>query len=247
MPSPDATQRDSLLPLPSGEGRGEGNQAAQILEHPRTEALNEIGAGAWSLPHPGPLPEGEGEEALRPKLALAVDIGGTFTDVTLQDPATGQAWRAKVPSVPADPSRAFIAGMEAALALAGAPPSAIARVLHGTTVATNLILEGKGAKAALVTTAGFRHVLDIGRQDIPRSANLYAWRKPRRPVPASRVFEVAERVGPGGDVLLPLDEASVAVAAEACRRHGVQAVAVCLLHGFANPVHERRVVELLQR
>ena len=194
-------------------------------------------------PHPDPLPEGEGEGR---RLALAVDIGGTFTDVTLQDPATGQSWRAKVPSVPTDPSRAFIAGMQAALDQADATPADIARVLHGTTVATNLILEGKGARAALVTTAGFRHVLDIGRQDIPRSANLYAWRKPRRPIPASRVFEVAERIGPGGDVLLPLDEAGVDVAADACRRHGVQAVAVCLLHGFANPVHERRVVELLR-
>ncbi len=204
------------------------------------------GAGAGGLPHPDPLPEGEGAAAPVAGLALAVDIGGTFTDVTLQDPATGQTWRAKVPSVPTDPSRAFIAGMQLALAQAGAAPGGIARVLHGTTVATNLILEGKGAKAALVTTAGFRHVLDIGRQDIPRHANLYAWRKPRRPVPASRVFEVAERIGPDGAVLLPLDEAGVAAAAEACRRHGVQAVAVCLLHGFANPVHERRVVELLR-
>lgn len=206
---------------------------------PSPDALRQVSLS----PFPG---EGGKAAASNAGLALAVDIGGTFTDVTLQDPATGQVWRAKVPSVPTDPSRAFIAGMEAALALAGAPPAAIARVLHGTTVATNLILEGKGARAALVTTAGFRHVLDIGRQDIPRSANLYAWRKPRRPVPASRVFEVAERIGPGGDVLLPLDEAGVAQAAEACLRHGVQAVAVCLLHGFANPVHERRVVELLR-
>ena len=181
-----------------------------------------------------------------PPLALAVDIGGTFTDVTLQDPATGRSWRAKTPSVPSDPSRAFVAGMEMVLAQAGATPGGIGRVLHGTTVATNLILEGKGARTALVTTAGFRHVLDTGRQDIPRQANLYAWRKPRRPVPASRIFEVAERVGPGGAVLTPLDEASVAEAAEACRRAGVEAVAVCLLHAFANAAHERRVVELLR-
>ncbi len=179
-------------------------------------------------------------------LSVAVDIGGTFTDITLQDAATGRAWRAKTPSTPADPSLAFITGVRLALDAAQAAPGSIGRVLHGTTVATNLILEGKGAVTALITTAGFRHVLDIGRQDIPRAANLYAWIKPRRPVPPSRVLEVVERVGPGGGVVTPLDEASVAEAAEACRRMGVQAVAVCLLHSFANPAHEQRVADLLR-
>ncbi len=133
-----------------------------------------------------------------------------------------------------------------ALDQAGAGASSINRVLHGTTVATNLILEGKCADTALITTAGFRHVLDIGRQDIPRAANLYAWRKPRRPVAASHILEIVERVGPGGIVLTPLDEASVAEAAEACRRLGVRAVAICLLHSFAHPDHERRVATLLR-
>ena len=178
--------------------------------------------------------------------AVAIDIGGTFTDVMLQDARTGQAWRAKTPSHPPDPSVAFIAGLHQVLALAGVEPNAVGRVLHGTTVATNLILEDKGATTALVTTEGFRHVLDIGRQDIPRRANLYAWRKPRRPVPASRVFEVTERIIAGGDVLIPLDEASVMAAADACRRLGVRAVAVCLLHSFANATHERRVASMLQ-
>jgi N-methylhydantoinase A len=179
-------------------------------------------------------------------LSVAIDIGGTFTDVTLRDAATGRAWRAKTPSTPADPSRAFIEGMRLALVQSGLSTADIGRVLHGTTIATNLILEGKGAETALITTAGFRHVLDIGRQDIPRQANLYAWRKPRRPVPASRVLEVIERIGPGGIVLTPLDEASVAEAVHACRRLGVQAVSVCLLHSFANPAHERRIAELLR-
>ncbi len=179
-------------------------------------------------------------------LSVAIDIGGTFTDVTLQHATTGQAWTAKTPSIPSDPSQAFVAGMRLALQQAGATAQQIGQVLHGTTVATNLILEGKGAVTALVTTAGFRHVLDIGRQDIPRRANLYAWRKPRRPVPASRIFEVTERVLPGGAVLTPLDEASVAEAAEACRALGVAAVAVCLLHSFANPAHEQRVAAMLR-
>ncbi len=179
-------------------------------------------------------------------LVVAVDIGGTFTDITLADAKTGRVTRAKTPSTPHDPSEAFLSGVHLALSAAGADPGAVGRVLHGTTVATNLILEGKGAHTALVTTRGFRHVLEIGRQDIPRAANLYAWRKPRRPVPPRRVLEVTERVGPDGIVLVPLDEPSVLEAAERCRRSGVEAVAVCLLHSFSHPAHERRVAALLR-
>jgi N-methylhydantoinase A len=178
--------------------------------------------------------------------SVAVDIGGTFTDITLADAALGRTWRAKVPSTPADPSDGFMAGVRAVLAAASATPAAITRILHGTTVATNLILEGKTARTALVTTAGFRHVLEIGRQDIPRTANLFTWVKPKRPVPPERVLEVKERVGPRGAVLVPLDETSVRHAAEAARRLDVEAVAVCLLHSFAHPEHERRVAEILR-
>jgi N-methylhydantoinase A len=179
-------------------------------------------------------------------LAVAVDIGGTFTDIALYDAKSGRVWRAKTPSVPADPSQAFLAGVRLALDDAGRAAPTLGRVLHGTTVATNMILEDKGARTALVTTAGFRHVLAIGRQDIPRRANYLAWVKPPRPVPASRVFEVRERIGAGGTVIEALDEASVHDAAEACRAQKVEAVAVCLLHSFANPMHERRVAELLR-
>ena len=177
---------------------------------------------------------------------IAVDIGGTFTDVTVQHAASARVMRAKTPSTPGDPSEAFLTGVTLALQSVGASPGAVGRVLHGTTVATNLILEGKGAPAALVTTAGFRHVLEIGRQDIPRAANLYAWLKPARPVPPRHVLEVTERVGAGGTVLTPLDEGSVALAAERIRALGVAAVAVCLLHSFAYPEHERRVASLLR-
>lgn len=179
-------------------------------------------------------------------LTVAVDIGGTFTDVALQDAASGRVWRAKTPSRPDDPSRAFLTGIELALEAAGRPASDLTRVLHGTTVATNMILEGKGARAALVTTRGFRHVLAIGRQDIPRASNLYNWEKPTRPVPNSRVLEVDERVAPGGEITQPLDEASVHAAAEALRAMEVEAVAVCLLHAFTNPAHEIRTAELLR-
>src|SRR5438105_14036972 len=100
-------------------------------------------------------------------------------------------------------------GVRLALEEAGYDAPTLGRVLHGTTVATNMILEHKGARTALVTTKGFRHVLTIGRQDIPRKANLYTWVKPSRPVPASRVLEVDERIGAGGAIQTPLDEASV--------------------------------------
>ncbi len=179
-------------------------------------------------------------------LSVAVDIGGTFTDITIQDTASGRAWTAKTPSTPHDPSEAFLAGVRLALEAAQGEAARVGRVLHGTTVATNMILEGKGAAAALVTTAGFRHVMEIGRQDIPRRVNLHAWVKPQRPVPPSRVFEVVERISAQGEVLAPLDEASVHAAAEACRASGVTAVAVCLMHAFTAPEHERRVAEILR-
>lgn len=179
-------------------------------------------------------------------LAIAIDIGGTFTDVSLIDRASGQVWRAKTPSVPSDPSEAFLNGIRLALAEAGASAEALGQVLHGTTVATNMILEGKGARTALVTTRGFRHVLAIGRQDIPRKANLYTWVKPERPVPASRIVEIDERVAAGGAVLSALDEASVHAAAAALKEMDVEAVGVCLLHAYANPAHERRAAEILR-
>ncbi|MBP1842700.1 N-methylhydantoinase A [Rhizobium petrolearium] len=184
--------------------------------------------------------------SLENSLSVAVDIGGTFTDVALLDRATGKVWRAKTPSVPSDPSEAFLNGIRLALADAKREAASLGQVLHGTTVATNMILEDKGARTALVTTRGFRHVLAIGRQDIPRKANLYTWVKPERPVPASRIVEIDERVAAGGAVLDALDEASVRTAAEAIRGMDVEAVGVCLLHAFANPVHEKRAAEILR-
>jgi N-methylhydantoinase A len=181
-----------------------------------------------------------------PPLAVAIDIGGTFTDIALRDLSTGQAWTAKTPSTPRDPSEAFLTGLKLALEAAGREAREIGRVLHGTTVATNLILEGKAPPAALITTEGFRHVLEIGRQDIPRAANLFAWVKPKRPIPPSRILEVPGRIAADGSELAPLDEKAVREAASRCRAMGVQAVAVCLLHAYANPSHERRAAAILR-
>ncbi len=179
-------------------------------------------------------------------LILAVDIGGTFTDVTLQDATTGEAWTAKTPSTPADPSEGFLAGVALALREAGREAAAIGRVLHGTTVATNLILEGKTAPTALLTTAGFRHVLEIGRADLPRRDNLWSWIKPQRPVPPSRVHAIPGRIAADGTELAPLDEDAVRAAARAARAAGARAVAICFLHSFANPGHERRAAALVR-
>ncbi len=178
-------------------------------------------------------------------LSVAVDAGGTFTDIVLVDRASGRRWEAKVPSTPDDRSRAFAEGVAKVLDIAARQPSDITHVLHGTTVATNAILEGKGAKAGLLTTAGLRHVLEIGRHDIPRHENLYAWVKPRRPIPPEQVMEARERLDSEGGIVTPLDEADVRAAAAEFRRLGVQAVAVCFLHSFSNPAHERRAGAIL--
>jgi N-methylhydantoinase A len=178
-------------------------------------------------------------------VAVAIDIGGTFTDVTLFDRASGRLWNAKTPSTPADPSVGFINGIAAVRKISGAVPGAIGQVMHGTTVATNMILEGKGARAALLTTRGFRHVLEIGRHDIPRKSNMYSWVKPKRPVRPQHIFEIAGRLGPTGEELEPLDEAAVHAAARALREAGLDAVAICFLHSYADPSHERRARDII--
>ncbi len=180
-------------------------------------------------------------------LLVAVDIGGTFTDITLQNTATGEAWTAKTPSTPGDPSEAFITGVTLALAQAGCSAAEVGRVLHGTTVATNLILEGKTAPTAMLTTHGFRHVLEIGRADLPRRDNLWSWVKPKRPVPPAWVHEIPGRIGADGAELVPLDEAAVRAAARAAVAAGAKALAICFLHSFTSPAHERRAKAIVQQ
>jgi N-methylhydantoinase A len=180
------------------------------------------------------------------RYAVAIDTGGTFTDVTLFDRESGRMWTAKTPSTPSDPSIGFMNGIEAVLEKASLSAGDLTQVFHGTTVATNLILEGKGADVGLVTTAGFKHVLEIGRQDIPRTANLFAWIKPTRPVLPQRIHDVPERVDIDGNVLVALDEDAVRRAAQDFKARGVNAVAVCFLNSFAYPVHEMRTAEILR-
>ena len=178
--------------------------------------------------------------------ALALDVGGTFTDVMLMHRESGQLWTVKTPSTPADSSEGFFQGIQKMLPLAGIAPEAVDYVLHGSTVATNTILEGKGASTGMITTEGFQYVLEIGRHDIPRRANLYAWVKPVRPVPPRRILEVRERVLLDGTVDIPLDEAGCREAARRLRALGVEAVAVVFLYAYANPTHEQRAAVIFQ-
>jgi N-methylhydantoinase A len=178
-------------------------------------------------------------------LAIALDVGGTFTDVTLAVPTSGAIWITKTPTTPHDPAEGFLTGVDKALRLAGARPESLTHVLHGTTTATNAILEAKGVRTGLLTTAGFRYVLEIGRHDIPRRANMFAWVKPARPVPPELIIEIPERVAVNGDVITPLDAAAVREAARRLRAAGVDALAVCFLHAYANPQHERQAQALV--
>jgi N-methylhydantoinase A len=177
---------------------------------------------------------------------LAIDVGGTFTDVTFADADTGESWVGKTPSTPANLADGFMAAIRKVLALAGREPATVIRVLHGTTTATNAILEGKTPPTALVTTAGFKYVLEIGRHDIPRHGNLYGWSKPTRPITPDRVFEVTERLDADGTVLTPLDDDEARAVARQLAQLGVPAVAIVFLHAYANPRHEQRMQAILR-
>jgi N-methylhydantoinase A len=118
-------------------------------------------------------------------------------------------------------------------------------VLHGTTVATNLILEAKGPRVAMLVTAGFRAMLEIGRQDIPRSGSLFEWVKPKRPVPPRLIWEIPGRIDHNGNEIELLDEMAVAAAARAIAAQGISAIAVVFIHCYANPAHERRAAEII--
>jgi len=173
---------------------------------------------------------------------IGVDVGGTFTDVvTVVD---GRLRVDKVPSTPATPEDGVVEGIETATHAAGIDPGDVGALAHGTTVATNAVLEGEWAETALLTTEGFRDVLEIARQDRPALYDLDATR-PEPIVPRDRRYEIAERLDERGEVLTPLSEAEVR---EITRElpESVDAVAVCLLFAFENEDHERRVRQVLE-
>jgi N-methylhydantoinase A len=176
---------------------------------------------------------------------IGVDIGGTFTDVVLlRDDGLVEA--RKVPSTPDDYSRGIAEALRALLEELRAAPAQVAGIVHATTVATNTILEFKGARTGLLTTAGFRDVLEMRRLRIPVLYDLQ-YEKPPPLVPRRLRLEARERLGPDGAVRVPLSEADVVAAAQAFAEAGVEAVAVSFLHAYANPAHEDAAAAILRR
>ena len=180
---------------------------------------------------------------------VGVDIGGTFTDFMLYDTESGAVHVHKVPSTPGEPERAMVSGLAELCTAAGMTPAEVSGVFHGTTVATNAVLEHEGAVAGMITTRGFRDIVHIGRhqrplhysvmQDIPWQAKPFVQRRHRK--------VVTERiVPPTGEILVPLEEDEVREAARELREAGVEAVAVCFLFSYLNPEHERRAAEIVR-
>jgi N-methylhydantoinase A len=174
---------------------------------------------------------------------LGVDIGGTFTDLVWVDEATGAVRVGKVLTTPKEPAQAVEQGIVTLLHEAGSAAASVRTLIHGTTLATNALIERKGARTGLLTTAGFRDALEIGREGRYDMYDLFIDPPPPL-VPRHLRLEVRERVGHDGSVLRPLDEAGARDALETLRRQGVEAVAISLLHSYRNPAHERRLAAL---
>lgn len=177
--------------------------------------------------------------------ALGVDIGGTFTDLALLDLASGRIHVGKVLTNYRDLAAGVIDGVANLIADSGVNPGRVERVVHGTTLATNALIERRGARTALIVTRGFRDLLEMGRES---RFDIYDLELeiPAPLVPRHRVFEVAERMDATGAVITPLDKRDVERIAQELQRQDIQAAAVCLLHGFRNPQHEREVAEVLR-
>jgi N-methylhydantoinase A len=176
---------------------------------------------------------------------LGVDVGGTFTDVLLVDERAGSTWRAKTSSTPHDQSVGVLHGIDKVCEQAGVDRAAIAHLLHGTTVATNAILEGKGATVGLVTTEGFRQVLQIARSFVPGGlAGWIIWPKPEPLAALENTVEVPGRIASDGSVVRELEEDAARSELRRLRAAGIEALAVSLINAFANDAHERRIGEL---
>ena len=179
---------------------------------------------------------------------VGVDVGGTFTDLMLFDENSGRYWRHKTPSTPHDPSEAVLAGLAAICQQAEVNPTAIAQIMHGTTVATNVILEGKGARVGLVTTQGFKQILHLARSQTP--GPLAGWMimvKPEPPATLADTREVRERMSAQGGVVRELDEAAAEATMRELVASGIESLTISLINSFANADHEKRLKEIAQR
>ncbi|APZ50580.1 hydantoinase/oxoprolinase family protein [Salipiger abyssi] len=175
---------------------------------------------------------------------IGFDVGGTFTDFTALETGTGKAIHFKTSSTPHDPSEAIETGLRHYVEELGVAPEAFEFVGHGTTVATNMVIERRGVPTGLITTKGARDVLEIGRQTRPHLYD-YAITKPEPLVERYMALEVTERLNADGDVLEPLNEGELRAAAETLRDAGAEAVAICFLHAYRDGRHERRAAEIV--
>jgi N-methylhydantoinase A len=181
-----------------------------------------------------------------PRFRIGIDTGGTFTDIVSVDTQSGATQVTKVASTPANPGIALVRGVRAILASNNASTDDVAGLAHGTTVATNALLQGEISSLGLIVNTGFRHILEIARQSVPEGyGNSYFWVKPDRIVPLQFVREVTGRLSFRGEELRPLDEASVRAAAQFFKAHNIRAIGICLLHSYANDAHERRAAEIV--
>ena len=177
---------------------------------------------------------------------IGVDTGGTFTDVVAVDEATGQRHVRKTSSTPDDPSRAFTQGITELLADIGVSARDVSFISHGTTVATNAILESRYAALGLIVTRGYREMLEVGRQTVPGEfGDITWWLKPPRVVPLELVREAAGRLRVDGSEHTALDEESIRQTARDFRAMGLKAIAISFLHSYRNPAHERRARTLV--
>ncbi len=170
---------------------------------------------------------------------IGFDVGGTFTDLTVLNEGTGALHHFKVPSSQDDPSEAIQAGIRRAIDTLAIDPDDVGFLGHGTTIATNMVIERKGSPSAVLTTAGFRDVLEIGRQERPHVYD-YTRGKPPPLVPREHRYEVRERIDAAGRVLVPLDEEALDATLASLQQEGIEAVAVCFLHSYLNSDHETR-------
>ncbi len=179
-------------------------------------------------------------------LRIAVDTGGTFTDLCVLDETTGRFSVAKVLSTPDNPALAVIDGVKKVFAYLDAQPENVAFFIHGTTVATNALLEGKGAPIALISTEGFEDVILIGRQSRPKLYDHWG-RRPKPLVARSQCHGLKERTLHTGEIMTPLDENQAAEIVESIKAAGINSIAVSLLHAYANPIHEKQIKDIITR
>src|SRR5262245_8806585 len=265
---PDLVGRRLGLPVSGSPGADPGaprhvrrREARVGLGHAERRALLHLQAVRRLRPPPLRVPDRRGEgshpgrqrgrtrrsRGLRSHLVptrIGIDIGGTFTDLVFMSP-DGRVERAKVLSTPDDYSCGIATALEQTLAAGRLRIEDIVQIMHGTTVATNAIVEGEGARVALITTRGFRDALEIGRLRMPVLYDI-RWRKPPALVPRRLRFEVAERIDHAGTVEHGLDETDALAVIQCALAERVDAIAVCLLNAYANGVHERRLRELIR-